>query len=366
MPPATTITKPAADAAAKLSLPFTRASMMQTQPANLDVSNAVGAASILIGPTDIPAIGFLRHLWILVTCSAGTGVAAVYKEDAPFSALQEISLSDVNGAPIYGPVSGFDTYLVNKYGGYSGFSDPKSMPMYAVPTTGNFAFALRIPLELSSRDGVGALSNMNASSTYKLRLVQAANTDIFSTNPTGAPTMRIRVLAEAWAAPGPIGLDGTPQADKPPADGTTQMWSKMVLPAAAAFQTLQLRRVGNPIRNIIVVGRNTADGLRSTTNLPTNLMWFLDNGQLYNEPIEYRQAIMRERLVGQTNGPDTGVLVYDYTSDLDGLYGGEMRDQWLKTIQSTRLELQGTWGAAQNVTILTNDVAVKGNPYMGG
>lgn len=357
-----TITKPAA-AAQLPSIPFTRAALPQVQPGNVDVSTVMSASSTQLGPYDVPAIGFLRHLFVQVSASGGTGTAAVYKEDAPFSAISEIALTDVNGAPIVGPISGYDLYLINKYGGYSGFADPKSMPSYTTPTSGNFAFCLRVPVELGSRDGVGSLPNMNASSTYKLRITQAATTDVFSTNPTGLPTLRFQVFTEAWSGPLAMGPNGESQATVPPAEGTTQMWSKMVLPAAAAFNTLQLRRVGNYIRNIIVVGRNTSDGLRSDTNLPSTLQWFLDNGQWLNESQVYRKQQMRERLVGQTNGPDTGVLVYDFTSEFDGLYGGELRN-WLPTIQSTRLELQGTFAAAQNVTILTNDVAVKGNPFI--
>ena len=357
------LTKPAAQAAALPLIPFSRAARQVVQPANVDVSTTVGSSSVLLGPYDVPAIGFLRHLFIQVDCSGGTGTAAVYKEDAPFSALQEIFLSDVNGAPIVGPLSGYDLFLINKYGGYSGFSDPASMPSYTAPTSGNFAFTLRVPIELGSRDGVGALPNMNAASTYKLRLVQAANTDIFSTNPTGAPTMRVRVFTEAWSTPLPTGPGGAPQATEPPALGTTQFWSKMVVSAAAAYQTIQLRRVGNPLRNIIIVNRNVSDGLRSTTNLPTDFTWSLDNGVWLSESRTYRRQLMRERLIGQTNGPDTGVLVYDQTSEFDGIYGGELRN-WVPTIQSTRLEVAGTWGAAANVTILTNDVAVVGNPYI--
>lgn len=365
MPQAPTITQTGAKAPSLPLVPFVRASFGHVEPANIDRSNLISGNSVLLGPDDVPAYGFLRNLFVLVTASGGTGVAAVYKEDAPFSAISEITLSDVNGAPIVGPLSGFDLMLINKYGGYSGFSDPKSMPIYAAPTNGNFGFALRVPVELSSRDGLGALPNQNASATYKIRLVQAAQTDIYATNPTTLPTMRVRVWAECWAAPGSTAPNGAPQAVQPPATGTTQMWSKMVLPAGAGFNTLQMRRVGSPIRNLIIIGRNVSDTLRSDVNLPDPLAWYLDSKLLWNEAQTYRKQMMRERLVGQTNGPETGVLVYDFTSDFDGLYGGEMRDQWLPTIQSTRLELQGNFTAAQNVTVLTNDIAVVGNPWIG-
>lgn len=362
MPTTPVITKPGAEKALPL-IPFTRASFQHVEPF-LDVSNAISANSVLIGPTDVPSYGFMRHIFVAVTASGGTGTAAVYKEDAPFSAIQELSLQDVNGGQIWGPASGFDLYLANKYGGYSGFSDPKSMPSYAAPTSGNFGFSLRVPCELGSRDGVGALDNMNSAQTYKLRIVQAAKADVFSIDPTGLPTVRIRAYLEAWATPSNTSIGGSPQATEPPARGTTQMWTKQVINAAQGFGTLKLARVGNPIRNLILVFRNVSDGLRSDANAPQDISQFLDSKPVVNASQGYFKQCMREKLIGQTNGPDTGVLVFDYTADFDGLYGGEMRDLWLQTIQSTRLEFQGTFVAAQTVTVLTNDVAVVGNPWL--
>lgn len=357
------ITRPGNNAPALPLIPFSRAARQITQPANVDTTTNLSTSGTLLGPFDVPAVGFLRSLVIQVTVTGFTGTAAVYKEDGPWSALSEIFLADVNGAPIVGPVSGYDLFLINKWGGYAGYGDPSLSPNYSAPTSGNFSFTLRIPLELGSRDGVGSLANMNASSTYKLRLTSGILADVFSTNPAGGTgAMRVKVTTEAWSQPAPTGFGGAPQQTEPPALGTTQYWSKQVVSAAAAYQTIQLRRVGNLIRNLIVVGRNVSGGARSSTDLPADLVWTYDNGVLYSESRTYRQHLMRERIPG-TVGPDTGVLVYDFTSEFDGLVGGELRN-WLPTIQSTRLEFAGTFGAAQNVTILTNDVAPVGNPFV--
>jgi len=357
------IVKPGQSAPALPAIPFSRAARQITQPANVDVTTNLSGAGTLLGPFDVPAVGYLRALVIQVTVTGFTGTAAVYREDGPFSALSEVFLSDVNGAPIVGPISGYDLALINKWGGHAGYGDPTLSPNYATPNSGNFTFTLRIPIELGSRDGVGSLANMNAASTYKLRLTSGILADIFSVNPSGGTgAMRVRVTTEAWSQPAPTGWGGAPQAQEPPALGTTQYWTKQVVSAAAAYQTIQLRRMGNLMRNIILIGRNVSDGLRSSANLPADFVWSYDNGVLFSEPRTYRQHLMRERIPG-TAGPDTGVLVYDFTSEFDGLVGGELRN-WLPTIQSTRLEFAGTFAAAQTVTILTNDVAPVGDPFI--
>jgi len=55
---------------------------------------------------------------------------------------------------------------------------------------------------------------------------------------------------------------------------------------------------------------------------------------------------------------DAGVLVFPFTDDQDGGIGYESRHMWLPTVQSTRLEIEGAFGAAGTLEILTNDVAV--------
>ena len=63
-------------------------------------------------------------------------------------------------------------------------------------------------------------------------------------------------------------------------------------------------------------------------------------------------------------GLDNGVFVYDFMHEFDGLFGRENRDGWLPTLGSTRLELQGTFGAAGTITVYTNDVAIAGNVFL--
>jgi hypothetical protein len=366
MPTLTDSKAPAAGAPVGPIVPFVRAAFEHAEPSNFDKSNAISASSIQLGPEDVIAFGYLRSLLIYVTATGGTGTAAVYKEDAPWNVIQELQLNDVNGAQIVGPISGYDLYLINVFGGYSGYSNPAQSDAYTAPaTSGNFAFVLRVPVELSSRDGLGAIANMNSSSTYKLRIVQAPTTDVYSTNPTGLPTIRVRAWAECWAAPSGSAPNGAPQAVQPPALGTTQFWTVQNYLMASGANTVQLKRVGNLVRGLLMVFRNTSDGLRSTTNFPDPFQIWLDGKLITNEARAVRRHYMSERLNAGGLTLPTGVIYLDFIHDFDGLYGGEMRDQWLPTASSTRLELQGSAGAAGTLRVLTNDVAPVGSPYVG-
>jgi hypothetical protein len=347
-------------------VPFVRASYEHAEPANIDESRQISASSQLIGPVDVPAYGYLRSLLILVTATGGVGAGVVAHADAPYSAIDEVALHDVNGAPIVGPFSGWDLYQAHKWGGYAAFDDPALSPSFSAvgASGGNFSFLLRVPVEIGNRDALGALPNMNASSTYKLRLALAPSNRIYTTPPgTTLPTVRFRVWAECWAPPSAMNDLGAQQAVQPPALGTTQLWSKNIPPVTLGANTVQFKRVGNLIRTLVLVHRD-GSGVRSDANLPDPLQLFMDGRLIFNEGLAIRRNYMRERYGVPAASIDAGVVVIDFAHDIDGRMGGELRDNWLQTAQSTRLELQGSFAAAGALTILTNDVAPVGNVYL--
>jgi hypothetical protein len=341
-------------------VPFTRGSYEHVEPI-LDVSQVLDANTHIIGPFDVPAYGYMRGLLIMVDATGGTGAAAVAFEDAPWSAIAELVLYDVNGAPIIGPLSGHDLYLINKWSNL--LNDPINAPRFVVPAiTGNFAFMLRVPVELSNRDAVGSLPNQASNSTYKCRITMANTAGIFSTAPTGLPTLRWRVSLEAWAQPNPQDLMGRPQQQEPPDVGTTQFWTKTTKVIAAGNQTVRIDRVGNLIRNLILVFRNNTP-IRDTTDLPDPIQLVWDGRIITNEARDIRRHYMWERFGYAAAALDTGVLVFDFIHDLTGDAGGELRDLWVQTTQGSRLDLVGNFGVAGVLTILTNDVQPVGSIY---
>jgi hypothetical protein len=363
--------------AAVRTVPFTRAAKEHIEPF-VDVSQLIDTNTHALGPFDVPAYGYLRHIVLLLEATGGVAsVTVTAAEDAPFIAISDLQLADVNGAPIFGPVSGYDLYLANKYGGYHFGADPRQWFSFSNVATGasasgNFTFSVKIPVEVNVRDAIGAIANQNASSTYKLKLTINSQTNIYGTAPnTTLPTVRVRAFLEAWSQPPATDLRGNPQATTPPAHGTSQYWSKFTPTPASGNNTIRLTRVGNYIREVIFVNRKTSSGLRSDgeTDFPDPAQIFWDTRLLHN----YTKKIWRDTLTRRTGyinaietagGLDNGVFVYDWIHEFDGKMGHELRDGWLPTVQSTRLEIQGSWGNADKMDVLTNDVAPAGEVFL--
>lgn len=339
---------------------------------------------------NIPPAGFLRGLFVLVeTISGNTGsVAVAFKEDAPFNVLETITLEDVNNQPIVGPISGHDLYLINKYGGYAGFGDPKSAvgPAYyalsgagttaASPGTaqgGAYSFVLRVPLEIANRDGLGALPNKSGTSMFKLRMRLNTTANVYATAPGSTWVTRVRVQQMNWWDPPETDLKGRPLAQNPPAVQTTQYWSKQSYPVAAGQSRQSLQRVGFLIRNLVFILRDT-----SSTRSGSGDSAFPDPFTLQFEAIQLIVRLravwlklMAERfgtrraevLAGGTaladiDVRDNGVYVEPFNLDFGLIPGAETRMGYLPTSSASRLEIQGTLGTgAGTLTVLTNDVA---------
>lgn len=337
-------------------IPFTHAAHEHVEPA-FDKSTLMTGNVQQLGPFDVPAFGYLRSIWLLVEGTGGVIGTGVLAGDTPWNAIQDISLLDVNGAPIFGPYNGYELFLVNKWGGYAYNMDAASQPNFS--NTINPVFALRIPVEISSKTGLGSLSNMNASANYKVNISLAASTTYLSAVGTATPpTVRVRGFLEAWTLPQPQSRDGIPQATLPPLHGTAQYWSKFQKQIVAGENTVILPRVGNQLRNLILVYYDdSTPSVRISTEYPDPIRLNWDARQLLNEPRSLRQQFMWERYNRYVL--DTGVFVYDFSHDGNGHPGGEDDGHlWLRTVQATRLEFVGTWtGSGGVLTVLTNDVA---------
>jgi hypothetical protein len=376
------------DRAVMPTVPFIRASAPHREPAGIDVSRQFTTSDQDLGVFDVPAYGYVRSIILVVTASGGTGGSPVVTvpEDSPFCALKSISLTEPNGAILSQFSTGYHLHLAHKWGGYRHpiGADFKASPTYAaIPTTGaSFAYMQRIPVEINLRDGLGSLPNQNAAATFKLRLTLAKIADVMGgTLPTTLPTVRVRVYTETWDQP-EMSSGGATNQLTPPAMNTTQFWSEQVYNVNSGLQTIRLTRVGNYVRNLIMIFRATGGGTRATvaSNFPDPLTILLDTRPL--DTIELNNfrhqmyeltgfgggyadaATLKAPSVDTPNGLDNSVWVYDFCHEFDGALGRENRDLWLPTLGSSRVELQGTFGAAGVLTILTNDVAIAGSVFL--
>lgn len=368
-----------------------RIGVQSTDEIDYDVSPTLTAGTQDLPVLNIPAAGFLQDLYLLVeaTWTAGAAVVA-YFEDGPFNVIDTVSFEDVNNAPIVGPITGWDLYIINKYGGYWHLDDPRFSPAYraeaAAASTG-FGFCLRVPVELVKRDGLGALPNKSGSAQFKLRLRLAANSTVFSTLPSNPVTVRVRVQQADWWEPDATDLKGRPLSQNPPAVQTTQVWSKADYPVNAGSMRQKFDRVGFMIRNLVFVLRGTTAATaraNGETDFPDPFILRIEaNNQitrlkrLWQHQMAARGYMGNGPTVGalgiyagvgdnytgtaaQTASKDNGVYTEPYCHDFGHRPGWETRRGYLSTSAQARLEGQGTVGATtagHTFTVITNDVA---------
>jgi hypothetical protein len=359
-------------------VPFVRASYQNRQSAGIQKIATLGAGIQDQGVNDVPAYGYLRSLVFVVTgTTAGNAAAVTFAEDGPFNVLQNIFLTEPNGAIIAQFNTGYDLYLANKWGGYrpQGNADPRASAAYSATTGsgatgGSFQFVLRVPVEINERDALGSLPNQNSAAAFKLRFQYAPTATVYGTAPTAAPSVSTTVYMESWDQPS---LDSAGQTNQvvPPAMNTTQFWTPQVFNVNAGLQTIRLNRLGNWVRNIIFEyrrgGTSRANG---DADWPDPLTLYLDARPMdtlakavWKEQMQQRGLSGTAAAADTANGLDNGVYVYDFTHDFDGGLGHEPRNLWLGTLGSERLEIQGSFANAGTLTVLTNDVAIAGNVW---
>ena len=364
-------------------VPFIRASDENLQPGNVDAIRQLTTAQQDLGVFDITAYGYIRFLHVLVQATGGTGAGAVGHEDAPWSVLQSIALTEPNGATIVQFSSGYNMMLAHKYGGYFPpySADPRRSRNYSAitGTGGNFAFHLIVPVFINVRDGVGALANQDSAGQFKLRVILNSSTGIYTTPPaTLLPSVRVRAWLAAYDQP-PPSSGGLTNEMEPPGLGTTSFWSEQTgVPVATGDNTIPLKRKGNYLRQVIFVLRSSGTRAAAETLWPAETRFLRDAfpARYYNNEIWLETMFQRTGFGGivgaeaLTNelpgGLDNGVRFHDYMHEFDGGLGRENRDLWQPSRGSTSLEIAGTFGALTTgtLTILTNDIAIGENVFL--
>lgn len=339
-------------------VPFVRASQKQTLFANVDVTRTITAAAQQVGVFELPASGFLRHIPVLVTASGGDDglTPAVAAADGPWSIVEQITLEDPSGRPIFGPVSGYEWMLSNLVGGYFDQSDPATWsPFSTIDTNGDFTFLLYVPVEASPRDGYASLANQDSSAAYRLRISMADETGVYATSPgTTLPDVRFQGWVDLWTQPTAANLAGQGQQQVPPGSGTIQFWTREVNAVVVGRNTLRVKRVGNLFRNLVLVTRDASDDRVASSTLPDPIRIMWDNLTLIDEGRQIR-LMKQESFMGGTTIPG-GVYVYSFCDDLDGRQGFELRNALLPTTVATKLEVDGTFAVAGSLTVMINDI----------
>ncbi len=409
------------------TLPFARSAKWHIEQSNTQSGIALSANSQIFN-YPIASYGYLSAVLITVQLTGGLGGSAMtYFEDAPWSLLSQVQLSDVNGVPLF-QLSGFHAYLAAKYGGFRPFPIDGGLKgtVFDSPTTAfigvpnlpsggagtnlgagggplasvaaqanavygyggyfsppiagaggmNTKFVLPIFLEFGL-DGLGCLPNMDASSRYNLQLTVAggANTSqvagpyvVGGTICTTLPTMSITVEILARSQPPATDMYGNMNSQSPPSVGSVQYWTNQTASGLAnSANTIQLTRVGNLIRNHILVFRSSSVTLNpragaELADMPSLFEMDWDVGQRYVSLISTLRLLNGYASYGYDM--PNGVVLLPNILDPDFLPVGNLGDEWLGTVGATKFTLRYSPGASASggaLSILTNDIVPASN-----
>lgn len=291
--------------------------------------------------------GYIARYRFRIAATGGTGTAANAQADAPFSVIALVTLRDAFGTPlIVGP--GFEMlYLVPKYSSQYGLflaADIKNMPTYAPITAagpGNFTFASALPLEFAK--AYGLISGANAALLPTLSMQFAALGAVYTSNPTGTPTMELDVDCDFYWLP-----EGSQV--EPPGLGTTCQWvlqnCSPTVPSASAT-AVTLPRLGGFLHTLMFVLRDST-GARIDA-FGTRIRVYVDGVPLLDTRFDEWQDDIYNTFGGITR--DTGVLVISRRTSLSQINLGllDTGEVFLSTNPGTLIQFECTpWGTITN------------------
>lgn len=322
--------------------------------------------------------GWLRGLWFLFECTtSGNSANVAFTADGPFSAVNKVTFFDVGNREIFGPLGGYDWAQVMKWGGYHEIGDPRSDIVFSATTGsgstgGSFTMVMYLPIELVARDALGDIENKSSSSSYKVEVVLAVSTDVYSTSPTTLGSVRLRITEDGYTEPEGADGMGRPLAQAPPAAGTLQYWAQEddTLSAGSAKYLIQ-NGLGYSIRSIIfkLVDSN---GSRSQgdSDWPDPVTFSFGKIQLFQRQKKIWLSKMAKAYglasasTDASLGRENGVYpVWDFIQDFGHRPGNELRNAYLNTKPGNVLQWAGTIGGSGTHTLYTtvNYVIPPGN-----
>ena len=318
----------------------------------------IGATPPAIGPFTLTASGGFVRRWILETILSGGGgtTAGVLSADGPWNLFALVTATEPNNNPVLN-LTGYNLFLSDIYGGYSAGANPTSDPDYAT-TLGNVNMWPYIPVELDPT-ALGALSDLSSSSGYQLYVLPNPIATVYTTLPSPVPTALVNVYAEFWTLPERQDARNQMQAIVPPRAGTIQMWNQIlnvVLAAGGGNQEMQLNRMGNQLRTVLLVTRSS--GARSDTPFPNPARLEWDDVILQGVSPQILRKRMWELTISQATRP-VGVFMIPFNQGIERNVGGNGASSWLSTVTDTRFAIAGQYPAATAPTLdwIVNDIS---------
>lgn len=343
--------------------PFIRHSQPGRRPQYLTQGVAFGG---IINNPLVAAPGYLRSFRIKITASGGTGTVAVPAADAPFNVAALVTLKDAFGTPLL-VAPGYEAfYLVPKYGGAFGRGatrDVTNLQTYsAMSTAGNFQFSTQLPLEFVK--AYGTISGANASLLPTLTVNLNPTSTVYSTPPTGVPTLAFQNDADFYWLPEGVNI-------APPGMGTTrQIVFQQCYPniGSNSTTTVQFPRLGGYL-DFIVMELRDSTGARIDA-WPSRIRIIVDGVPLIDSDINTLFEDMQ--IAFENTSRPVGVIAVSRKTSFsqvdEGLF--DSGETYLSTNPGTLIEVQGApWGTIANapatLNILVGQIVPSGTLIQG-
>lgn len=337
--------------------PFIRYTQPGNLPQYIQPQQPFGA---LIQNPLVARPGYYRDFRLFFNATGGvngsTTVAAT--ADSVFAVASLIQFKDPFGTLIFSLPS-YEAFLVNAFSGGAGCglgaaARPVNLPSFTVVSTGgagtgNFAWALTLPLEFQK--GIGTVPGANASlqPTLQVQLNQAAA--VYGTAPGTLPTITLDVESDFYWLP-----EGTDIA--PPGLGTSRQWILQQgnpTVASASNTRVAFPRLGGFLDTLIIELRGS-DNQRTASfpNLTDRLVLYIDGVPIEDAPM---WKLLDDNFIAFNQGLQTGVYVYTRKTSLSQEVLGllDTGEATLSSNPGTLLEIQGQpWGTVANAPAIVN------------
>lgn len=293
--------------------------------------------------------GFMRGVRLEIRSAGGALGGGTLNADAPPAVLQSAALENIDGSPIIYPMGGY-AHMVGQWFFRPWWGDPQRRFDYSA--TVNPSVSLFLQPEI--RHTAGVLANTDARALYRVRWTYATLATLVAAGAPTAPAVTVTAYMESWAQPDAQDLRGNPIEEIPPGLNLATLRRQQIinLAAAGADNTFQMSNMGNELRGILVITRNSS-GAR-TDLLSDPIRWRLDNrsmGVFSSQEVFNRMSDFYGSLQNGSTRP-TGVYVWPRYYNPGDMVG----ESWLATTNATYLIFEsataagGSGGTAQFIT----------------
>lgn len=329
--------------------PFVR----YTQPGNLPqyVQSGVAFGGFIQNPL-VARPGYYRDFRLLFNATGGVnGTETVaLTADGQYAVASQISFKDPFGTLIFSLPS-YEAWLMHQFAGGAGqgigtSALPANLPSYTAPSTGstgtgNFAWALTLPLEFAK--GIGAAPGANASVQPTLSVQLNPSSNVYSTAPGTLPTIELDVESDFYWLP-----EG--QSIAPPALGTSRQWIlQQGNPnfAASSNTRVAFPRLGGFLDTLIIEIRDQNNARQGAFPSSLNRMvLYIDGVPIEDSPMWKLNDDAYIHYHG--NSLPTGVYAYTRKTSMNQQSNGllDTGEATLSSNPGTLIEVQGQpWGS---------------------